>query len=85
MMKINCRLIRLTDNNHTRTGEMVGWAIEEPRMGHRFTIINEEPLVKEGNDHRMIQTSPVRQIELAGPRLLRFWTENTEYLYEVLP
>ena len=80
---MECKLTRVTDNNHTRTIVMVGWAEAKPKVGQRFTILNDQPLNIGSYTHRMISTSVVQKVEETG-NTIRFLTENTEYIYEAL-
>lgn len=82
---MKCKLIRITDNGHTRTKEMIGECSEPPTIGHPFVIVNDQPLDRR-MDGRMIETSPVQTAvpvyDYDGKRKVQFSTLNTDYVFE---
>jgi len=82
---MKCKLTRITDNNHTRTIEMIGECVERPTIGRPFVIVNDQPLDKQMSG-RLIETSPVQTAvsvyDYDGKKKIQFSTLNTDYMFE---
>jgi hypothetical protein len=81
---MKCKLTRITENDHTRTKEIVGECDYKPELDWPFTVI--APPIDTTKHHREVTTTRVKNIsrDPTNEKKMIFWTENTEYEFELL-
>jgi hypothetical protein len=83
-MKI-VKITRVKNGTSLRTNTVEGVALEDPAVGRRFSIINDQPVNPSPEvNARLVSTSPVKSIERSpdNPRVFFINTENSRYLVE---
>lgn len=74
----------LISENPLRTESITGLLLTNfpPKIGEYVFIVNDKPIVKEGNNARQVNTSKVVQILEQDSWKCKFQTENSIYLLE---
>ena len=73
-------LTKISKNqNALRTPDMEGFFSSIPEVGNSFTIMNNEPIVKENNTNRIITTSRVISVDRSIDGVFIFDTMNSTY------